>query len=141
MKYFAALVLAVSVLLTGCGGGGGSTPASPFAGSWAGVMGFTDASGGGGGAAGTPSDILLSVDSKGHLAGSWTDAGGGGALSGSVTNGGTMTLNVQYPGSPPSVTFTKGITNIASDGTWQGTLPDVGADSVGQSAVFQVARQ
>jgi hypothetical protein len=79
----AAIVVAL-VALAGCGSGGGSAIPSPFAGAWAGVMGAAA----GDVDSGMPTTVSLSVDRKGHLTGTWTDAGSSGSLLGEVSNGG-----------------------------------------------------
>jgi hypothetical protein len=96
----AAIIVAL-VALAGCGSGGGLSTPSPFAGEWGGVMGAAA----GGVDSGMPTSVSLSVDRKGHLTGTWTDAGSSGLLSGEVNNSGTLTLSVASPSpSPDAVT-------------------------------------
>lgn len=136
MKYFAVVILAVSVLLAGCGGGGSSAPPSPFAGAWAGVLGVAAP-----GDPGMPTAIQLSVDRKGHLSGTWSDDGGSGPVTGVVSAGGTMTFSLGFAG-PPAVTITgQGASSVAPDGSWSGALPDTDPVNAGMAVNFRATRQ
>jgi hypothetical protein len=130
---------ALALMATGCGGGGGgSSLPSPYAGSWAGVADVVDGSGTG---SSQPSNITLSVDAKGHVNGTWTDPGGSGTITGTVSNGGTATVNILYPGNPADTITGHGVTNIATNGQWQGTLPVSTTGMDGTSLTFQATKQ
>jgi hypothetical protein len=125
---FFAPILGV-LLIAGCGGGGGSSLPSPFAGSW------TDGQGGN-----------VNVDSKGHIVGgspttlsdgtsgniTWQGAvGNDGALSGSVTlTTATQTASLAISGG----------SNLGTDGHWHGTLVMTGNGKTA-SAPFDFTRQ
>jgi hypothetical protein len=66
---------------------------------------------------------------------------GSGALSGTVTNGGTLALNIADPGPPPIAFGARGVTNIAGTGAWQGSLPVVTPELAGMTIIFEVTRQ
>jgi hypothetical protein len=129
-------------LLAGCGGGGGSSP-SPFVGSW---------SGSGTTAAITSQGqfiLAFTVDSKGAIAGTWQNPpgssnAGGGAVTGSVSNGGSITItlaNVIEPNYPGNTEPWNGPTNIGQDGQWRGSLkPPVDTGS-GFSLAIDMVKQ
>jgi hypothetical protein len=132
MRFLAAIL--VSLCLLGCGGGGGSDLPSPYAGAWAGVVGVAD--GGAGGSGGEPSSVVLTVDGKGRVSGTWSDSLGSGSLTGKVEAGGRATLTIAM-GSEAATG--QGVTVIAQDGHWTGSLQVV--DQPGVSLAFDVARQ
>lgn len=132
MKYVAALF--ALLLLAGCGGGGSSQP-SPYQGAWAGSVTLF---GSGQPQDGLPTAATLTVDSKGHATGTWSDTSGSGALAGTVTNGGTFTLNIEVP-SAGQTYQAKGVTSLTQTGAWQGSLPV--QDGSGMSLVLDVAKQ
>lgn len=122
----------VVLLCIGCGSGGSSTP-SPYRGSWVGQAVATST--------GEVANVFVSVSDKGRLTGSWEDALGGGALSGSVSNGGTLTLNIaDGQGIDPAIQA-RGVTNIAGSGAWQGNLQVTTEGYNGMSVAFSVTRQ
>lgn len=134
MRYLSSLAaILVFLCLSGCGGGGGSDLPSPYAGAWSGVMAVAD--GGGAGSGDGPSQVVMTVDSKGRVSGTWSDSVGSGSLAGSVTNGGTATLTVAM--GEESATG-KGVTAVGQDGHWTGSLQVT--DQAGVSINFEVAR-
>ena len=140
MKRLLFFTLLLGVLsLAGCGGGGGTSIPSPFAGSWGGTLAITGVSLTNGPAS---TNIVLSVDTKGTVTGTWADPpntdNGSGALQGSVSNDGTLTLTLLTSANTGAIG--KGVTNIAQSGPWQGSLIIQNGSDAGGSMVFSVSR-
>lgn len=81
-RLYALSVLAL--FLTGCGSGGSSSP-SVYAGSWDGIYQAGSETGA----------IAVVVNSKGRFTGTYTDSVGGGSVSGTISNGGTVDLGMR----------------------------------------------
>lgn len=124
---FFASILGV-LLLTGCGGGGGSSP-SPFRGSWVNNIGTN-----------------INVDKSGHLisGGPVTlDDGTSANLTwqGAVGNDGKLSGTVTLTTSTESVNVVaSGGSNLGTDGHWHGTLVMTGGGT-SATAPFDFTRQ
>jgi hypothetical protein len=58
-----------------------------------------------------------------------------------VSNGGSLTLSFNDPGSPATATVARGTSAIAGSGSWQGNLVVTSEDLEGMSVVIDLARQ
>lgn len=89
-----ALSIAALIVVPGCGGGGSSVP-SPFAGAWSGTYD----------AGGIPDNgtATATITTSGQLTGTVhsTAGNGDGTVSGKISNAGTVSAHVTYPGYSP----------------------------------------
>lgn len=128
LRQSAALSL-LALLFAGCGGGGGggtSTP-SPFVGRFGGTWSVSN-----NGFSRADLEVVGNVSNSGRISGNYSEVGGAnpGTVSGSITDGGTMTVKLtdsggSFNGSGP-VTYEGGVIS----GTLTGTGPDGGSFDV-----------
>lgn len=121
-------------LVTGCGGGGGSSPAavnSPFAGQWAG--GWIDQSS-------LRGSLSLVVGTDGRFSGQVSDpsAGATGTVSGSIRNNGSLQATYDYPATSP--VSASGTVSMNAQGHLTGTLT-LRQDGETGSALVDLARR
>jgi hypothetical protein len=57
---------------------------------------------------------------RGHVTGAWSDPVGSGTITGSVSNGGTASINILYPGSPEDTIKGHGVTTLTTTGAMAG---------------------
>ncbi|HLK17059.1 MAG TPA: hypothetical protein VKT78_19800 [Fimbriimonadaceae bacterium] len=92
----------------GCGGSGGSSTPSPFAGTWVGTWNAPSIPDSG--------TTNVTIDTNGQITGSTHDnnSGTNGTFTGSITNAGALSATVSYPGTANS--SVTGTGSIASNG-------------------------